>query len=112
MTSRSVAVYTSYMYIVLNDDPQANHYSLPAPFAPIFDAHISELLEIEKLPLGVGNEREPREESVEKQDIVLWHTSDVTHVTRPEGEHSFFSLARNLDFNKLYHIFQSCLSRK
>ncbi|PYI20239.1 copper amine oxidase [Aspergillus violaceofuscus CBS 115571] len=44
------------MYAVLNDDPEANHYSLPMPFAPIFDAHTAELLEIERLPRGAGAE--------------------------------------------------------
>ncbi|KGO56660.1 Copper amine oxidase, N2-terminal [Penicillium expansum] len=51
-------LYQCYMYIVLNDDPEANHYSLPAPFAPIFDVDTWELLEIQKLPLGVGPELE------------------------------------------------------
>lgn len=46
------------MYIVLNDDPQANHYSTPAPFAPIFDVETYELVEIQRLPLGVGPELE------------------------------------------------------
>jgi primary-amine oxidase len=45
------------MYIVLKDDPEANHYSIPAPFAPVFDADTKELLWIEHLPLGVDNER-------------------------------------------------------
>ena len=46
------------MYIVLKDDPQANHYSIPAPFAPIFDVETFELVEIQRLPLGVGPELE------------------------------------------------------
>ena len=45
-------LFQCYMYIVLNDDPEANHYSLPAPFAPIFDAHTLELVALERLPLG------------------------------------------------------------
>lgn len=49
-------LFQCYMYIVLNDDPEANHYSLPAPFAPIFDAHSLELIALEKLPLGEGTE--------------------------------------------------------
>ena len=44
------------MYIVLNDDPEANHYSLPAPFAPIFNVDTSELIEVQRLPLGVDAE--------------------------------------------------------
>ena len=49
-------LFQCYMYIVLNDDLEANHYSLPAPFAPIFDAHTLELVALEKLPLGGGAE--------------------------------------------------------
>ncbi|KAI1618033.1 copper amine oxidase [Exophiala viscosa] len=49
-------LFQCYMYIVLNDDPEANHYSIPAPFAPVFDAHTLELLWIDRLPLGVGAE--------------------------------------------------------
>jgi primary-amine oxidase len=45
-------LFQCYMYIVLNDDPEANHYSLPAPFSPVFDAHSLELLWIDRLPLG------------------------------------------------------------
>jgi primary-amine oxidase len=37
-------LFQCYMYIVLNDDPEANHYSLPAPFSPVFDAITKELL--------------------------------------------------------------------
>lgn len=40
------------MYIVLNDDPEANHYSLPAPFSPVFDAITKEIQWIDRLPLG------------------------------------------------------------
>lgn len=49
-------LFQCYMYIVLNDDPEANHYSLPAPFAPIFDAHTLELVAMERLPLGKGTD--------------------------------------------------------
>ena len=44
------------MYIVLNDDPEANHYSLPAPFSPVFDAITTELLWIDYLPMNQGPE--------------------------------------------------------
>lgn len=44
------------MYIVLNDNPEANHYSLLAPFAPIFNVDTFELIEIQRLPLGVHAE--------------------------------------------------------
>ncbi|KAF2798209.1 hypothetical protein K505DRAFT_357738 [Melanomma pulvis-pyrius CBS 109.77] len=49
-------LFQCYMYIVLNDDPEANHYSVPAPFSPVFDAHTLELLWIDRLPLGAGAE--------------------------------------------------------
>lgn len=37
-------LFQSYVHIVLNDDPEANHYSLRAPFSPVFDAITTELL--------------------------------------------------------------------
>lgn len=43
-------LFQCYMYIVLNDDPETNHYSLPAPFAPVFDAITKELAWIDFLP--------------------------------------------------------------
>ncbi|KAL1603884.1 cytochrome c oxidase subunit 1 [Paraconiothyrium brasiliense] len=49
-------LFQCYMYIVLNNDPEANHYSLPAPFAPVFDAHTLELCWIDRLPLNSGFE--------------------------------------------------------
>ncbi|KAJ4296224.1 cytochrome c oxidase subunit 1 [Kalmusia sp. IMI 367209] len=49
-------LFQCYMYIVLNDDPEANHYSIPAPFSPVFDAHTLELCWIDKLPLNVNTE--------------------------------------------------------
>ncbi|KAF2491702.1 copper amine oxidase [Lophium mytilinum] len=51
-------LFQCYVYIVLNDDPEANHYSLPAPFSPVFDAITKELLWIDHLPLGDGTEAE------------------------------------------------------
>lgn len=39
-------------YAAMNDDPQANHYSIPLPLEPIFDSHTLELFHLEKLPLG------------------------------------------------------------
>ncbi|PLB46237.1 hypothetical protein P170DRAFT_467339 [Aspergillus steynii IBT 23096] len=89
-------LYQCYMYIVLNDDPEANHYSLPASFAPIFDAHTLELLEIERLPLGAGpqvaSETQPWEpaEPVEYSQTLLgkdYFRKDLKplHVVQPEG---------------------------
>jgi primary-amine oxidase len=43
------------MYLALNDDPQANHYSIPLPFAPIFDAHTLELVDLQRLPTGAND---------------------------------------------------------
>lgn len=44
------------MYIVLNNDPEANRCSLPVPFAPIFNVDTFELIEIQRLPLGADTE--------------------------------------------------------
>lgn len=44
------------MYLALNDDDEANHYSIPLPLAPIFDAQTCELVELQKLPLGIDAE--------------------------------------------------------
>ena len=45
-------LFQCYMYLCLNDDPQANHYSIPLPLAPIFDGHTLELVELQRLPTG------------------------------------------------------------
>jgi primary-amine oxidase len=44
------------MYLALSDDPEANHYSIPLPLAPIFDAHTLELVELQRLPTGATDE--------------------------------------------------------
>ncbi|KAI1610595.1 copper amine oxidase [Exophiala viscosa] len=49
-------LFQCYMYIVLSDDPESNHYSIPAPISPVFDANTLELLWIDRLPLGSGSE--------------------------------------------------------
>ncbi|KAI0855701.1 copper amine oxidase [Xylaria cubensis] len=49
-------LFQCYMYIALSDDDEANHYSLPIPLAPIFDAHTLELVELQKLPTGTSDE--------------------------------------------------------
>lgn len=69
------------MYIVLNDDPEANHYSLPAPVAPIFDAHTLELVALEKLPLGEGPE-------VDTETQPWSPVSAVEYSANIMGEHS------------------------
>lgn len=49
-------LFQCYVYIVLSNDPEANHYSLPAPFTPVFDAITTELLWIDYLPMIEGKE--------------------------------------------------------
>jgi primary-amine oxidase len=49
-------LFQCYMYLALNDDPEANHYSIPLPFAPIFDAHTLELVDLQRLPTGATDE--------------------------------------------------------
>ncbi|KAH8427029.1 cytochrome c oxidase subunit 1 [Aspergillus melleus] len=103
-------LYQCYMYMVLNDDPEANHYSLPLPLAPIFDAHTLELLEIEKLPLGVGAELESETQPwdpaipVEYSQTLLgkeYFRKDVKplQVVQPEGP-SFKIDVRHISWQK------------
>ncbi|CAG7970865.1 unnamed protein product [Penicillium olsonii] len=49
-------LFQCYMYLALNDDPQANHYSIPLPLAPIFDADTYELVDLQRLPTGATDE--------------------------------------------------------
>lgn len=49
-------LFQCYMYAALNDDPQANHYSIPLPLAPVFDADTLELVDLQKLPMGADSE--------------------------------------------------------
>ncbi|KAI8675694.1 Amine oxidase [Fusarium keratoplasticum] len=46
-----------YMYAALSDDPEANHYSIPLPFSPVFDSNTKELVRIDRLPLNHDDER-------------------------------------------------------
>lgn len=55
-------LYQCYMYIVPNDHPQTNQYSLPCTFSPVFDGNTKELVRIDYLPMGpdhVGQETQP-----------------------------------------------------
>lgn len=52
-------LFQCYMYIALNDDPEANYYSIPIPLAPIFDAHTLELVDLQRLPLGTDAKLDP-----------------------------------------------------
>lgn len=89
-------LFQCYMYIVLNDDPEANHYSIPAPFAPVFDAVTKELLWIEHLPMDVDNGRDEIAQPWDKVAPVEYAATLLDtetfrqdlkplHVTQPEG---------------------------
>lgn len=49
-------LFQCYMYVALSDDDEANHYSLPIPLAPIFDAHTLDLVDLQRLPTGTDDE--------------------------------------------------------
>ena len=103
-------LYQCYMYIVLKDDPEANHYSLPVPFAPIFDVGTFELLEIQRLPLGtdaqVHADTQPWDpvKPVEYSSSLLgdsYFRKDLKplHVVQPQGP-SFHIDGRNVSWQK------------
>lgn len=102
-------LFQCYMYIVLNDDDEANHYSIPAPFSPVFDAHTQELLWIDKLPLGpdaTTDETQPWEavEPVEYSESILgekYFRKDLKplQISQPEGP-SFHVDNRNVTWQK------------
>ncbi|KPM37240.1 Copper amine oxidase 1 [Neonectria ditissima] len=48
-------LFQCYMYAALSDDDEANHYSLPLPLAPVFDAHTLELVDLQRLPMGTND---------------------------------------------------------
>lgn len=52
-------LFQCYMYAALSDDPEANHYSIPLPLAPVFDAHTLELVALECLPMGETADLDP-----------------------------------------------------
>lgn len=103
-------LFQCYMYIVLNDDPEANHYSLPAPFSPVFDAITKELVWIDYLPLG--DTKNP-DDSVQRWDDVpvVEYSSNLLghetfrkdlkplHVLQPEGP-SFSVTGRKIQWQK------------
>ena len=45
-------LFQCYMYIVSVNNPQHNHYSLPAKFSPVFDGITKELVRMDYLPSG------------------------------------------------------------
>ncbi|KAI4726004.1 hypothetical protein E4T49_06193 [Aureobasidium sp. EXF-10728] len=102
-------LFQCYMYIVLQDDDEANHYSIPAPFSPVFDAHTLELLWIDRLPLGADADTEDTQpwnpvKPVEYSATLLgqdYFRKDVAplQVVQPEGP-SFRVNERNVKWQK------------
>lgn len=98
------------MYIALDEDPEANHYSLPLPLAPIFDAHTLELVEIERLPMGTGDELDPETQPWEPAQPVEYSANIMgedafrkdlkpLQVVQPEGP-SFKIFGRRVEWQK------------
>lgn len=98
------------MYIVLNDDPEANHYSLPAPFSPVFDAISKELLWIDYLPTGSSNSGSTETQAWEAVPAVEYSANVLgedafrkdlkpLQVVQPEGP-SFEVKGRNVEWQK------------
>ena len=94
----------------MNDHPEANHYSIPLPLAPIFDAHTMELVHLEKLPMGVDakldSETQPWTpvKPVEYSDDLLGRENirkdlKPLQVVQPEGP-SFSIAGRNVRWQK------------
>lgn len=107
-------LFQCYMYIVLNDDPEANHYSLPAPFSPVFDAHTLELCWIDRLPLDSGTFTEETRpwnavQPVEYAAGVLgddYFRKDLKtlQISQPDGP-SFFVQGHNIAWQKWkFHV--------
>ncbi|EGE82555.1 primary-amine oxidase [Blastomyces dermatitidis ATCC 18188] len=48
-------LFQCYMYIAETNHAQANHYSLPLPFSPVFDCLTQELVRIDRLPTGTDH---------------------------------------------------------
>ncbi|GAP85724.2 putative primary-amine oxidase [Rosellinia necatrix] len=103
-------LFQCYMYIALNDDDQANHYSLPLPLAPIFDAHTLELVELQRLPMGTDNELDPETRPWDPAEPVEY-SADIMggnafrkdlkplRIVQPEGP-SFRISGRRVDWQK------------
>lgn len=52
-------LFQHYMYIIDTDHPQANHYSLPCTFSPVFDGTTKELVRIDHLATGTDHTTKP-----------------------------------------------------
>ncbi|KKZ60866.1 primary-amine oxidase [[Emmonsia] crescens] len=48
-------LFQCYMYMTETNHPQANHYSIPLPFSPVFDSLTHELVRIDYLPTGTDH---------------------------------------------------------
>ncbi|KAG5660901.1 hypothetical protein KAF25_002544 [Fusarium avenaceum] len=103
-------LFQCYMYVALNDDPEANHYSLPIPLAPIFDAHTLELVELQRLPMGTGDELDPETQPWEPVKPVEYSANIMgpdafrkdlkpLQVVQPEGP-SFNIFGRRVEWQK------------
>ena len=102
-------LFQCYMYVVLKEDDEANHYSVPVPFSPVFDAHSLELQWIDRLPLNTDAdtiETAPWEpvEPVEYSASLLgenYFRKDLKplQVSQPEGA-SFNVDGRNITWQK------------
>lgn len=103
-------LYQCYMYIVLKDNPEVNHYSLPVPFAPIFDVGTFELLEIQGLPLGTNAQVHADTQPWDPVKPVKYSSSLLgdsyfckdlkpLHIVQPQGP-SFHIDGRNVSWQK------------
>ncbi|KAL6411909.1 primary-amine oxidase [Ilyonectria robusta] len=58
-----------YMYAAMSDDLEANHYSIPLPFSPVFDSNTKELVRIDHLPLGSNDDRVDTQEWIPRKPV-------------------------------------------
>lgn len=48
-------LFQCYMYVVEGEHAEANHYSLPCSFSPVFDGITRELVRMDYLPTGADD---------------------------------------------------------
>ncbi|KAF7548705.1 hypothetical protein G7Z17_g6883 [Cylindrodendrum hubeiense] len=103
-------LFQCYMYVAMSEDGEANHYSIPLPLAPIFDAHTLELVDLQKLPMGTNDildaETQPWEpaEPVEYSANIMGEDAfrkdlKPLQITQPEGP-SFNIFGRRVEWQK------------
>ncbi|KAH6989510.1 copper amine oxidase [Ilyonectria sp. MPI-CAGE-AT-0026] len=103
-------LFQCYMYAAMSEDGEANHYSIPLPLAPIFDAHTLELVDLQRLPMGTNDlldaETQPWDpvEPVEYSANIMGEDAfrkDVKplQITQPEGP-SFNIFGRRVEWQK------------